>query len=228
MTETKELVATTDLNPIVSVMGITPRQMLDGAVQIANDLTQILRAKKLTQKFGAGEHVLVEGWQLSGSMLGFTVREGSLPIEHQDGSFTAVAELFHPASGRVVATASGYCGKDEKAWALKPKYARRSMAITRANGRVYRNNFAWLIKLAGFETSLAEEMPEPTISPDLLEVYDPEHEHLKRWMMRQFETAQMPRGRWGELSTTFTGMPKHVVLQQLAAIADKYHGRIES
>jgi hypothetical protein len=48
---------------------------------------------------------------------------------------------------------------DENLWAKRPTYARRSMAITRATGKAFRLGFSWVITLAGYNPTPAEEMP---------------------------------------------------------------------
>ena len=54
--------------------------------------------------------------------------------------------------------ASALCGMDEPKWASKPDYARRSMAVTRATGKAYRLGFSWIMELAGYASTPAEEM----------------------------------------------------------------------
>lgn len=140
-------------------MGVSPKELMAYAIEIADTLSSVLRDRGMTQKFGAGEHVKSEGWQLAGSLLGFTNTEGPSK-ELPDGSFEAEIHLKSIATDRVVAKASARCGTDEATWKNKPKYARRSMAYTRAIGRVYAQNFRWIIQLAGYNPTPAEEMEE--------------------------------------------------------------------
>jgi hypothetical protein len=49
---------------------------------------------------------------------------------------------------------------DEPTWAKRPGYARRSMAVTRATGKAFRLGFSWIMTLAGYEVTPAEEMPQ--------------------------------------------------------------------
>jgi hypothetical protein len=145
---------------LATVMGVAPKELMAYALEIADTLSSVLRDRGMTQKFGGtGEHVKTEGWQLAGSLMGFTVSEGPA-TELPDGSFEATVELRSISSGKTLAVASARCGVDEATWKSKPKYARRSMAYTRAIGRAYAQNFRWLIHLAGYEGTPAEEMPD--------------------------------------------------------------------
>lgn len=162
MSSEARAIATVPQQPagLATVMGVPPKQLMAYAIEIADTLSSVLRDRGMTQKFGGqGEHVKTEGWQLAGSLMGFTVSEGQA-TELPDGSYEAVVELRSIATGKTLATASARCGVDEPTWKTKPKYARRSMAYTRAIGRAYSQNFRWLIHLAGYEGTPAEEMPE--------------------------------------------------------------------
>lgn len=155
----RDLVPTPPPTALATVLGVTPESLMEQAVQISNVLSRVVREKGLSQRFGQGEHVRVEGWQLAGSLIGFVTKEKSV-VELPDGSFETVIALIQAGTGKELAEASGYCGTDEPNWKNKPKYARRSMAITRGISRAYANNFRWLMKLAGFETTPAEEMAD--------------------------------------------------------------------
>jgi hypothetical protein len=92
-------------------------------------------------------------------MIGILPREVEV-IEHENGDFEATVELIRVSDGMVVGRASGIVGYDEPTWQKRPRYARRSMAVTRTTGKAFRLGFSWIIKLAGFEPTPAEEMPE--------------------------------------------------------------------
>ncbi len=214
---TKEMILHAKSAPpeaLATVLGVTPAQLMTQAVEIANTLTRVLREKGMTRRFGAGEHVQVEGWQLAGSLLGFVAREKGKPVELPDGSFEAEAELYNPSSGKVFTHASGYCGTDEPSWKSKPKYARRGMAVTRSINRVYANNFRWLIKLAGFETTPAEEMtdvgikeaarPAPAAEVPTFDVHDAQQ---RAKMISALSDLDVPKDDWEAVATLMIGRP---------------------
>ena len=95
------------------------------------------------------------------------------------------------------------------------------MAITRATGRVYRNNFAWLIKLAGFEPLPAEEMPEPAKKVD--PSYDPSEDHHKRFLISRCRAAGVENtADWTLISRAMVG---HRHSETDAIIADYKEGK---
>ena len=208
-----------------TVLGVKPKEMMAYALEISDTLTDVLRSRGMTQKFGQGEHVKSEGWQLAGSLLGFTTAEGPI-TELPDGSFEATVELRSMANGRVLATASARCGSDEPTWRSKPKYARRSMALTRAIGRVYAQNFRWIIKLAGYETTPAEEMPDfvQNVSQDAIqepapdEGYNPENQRHKKRLAVELGKTSVPREAWSDISMVMSGKP----LDELSSVVADY------
>lgn len=93
-------------------------------------------------------------------MLGVLPREVGVTA-CEDGSYEAIVELIRTGDGAVIGRASAICGTpDEPTWATRPAYARRSMAITRATGKAYRLGFSWIMALAGYEPTPAEEMTD--------------------------------------------------------------------
>jgi hypothetical protein len=123
------------------------------------------------------KHVHVEGWTTLIAMLGVLPRE--VCVEEREGVFTATVELVRMTDGFVVGRGSAECGFNDEfdrsgnpVWAKRPRYARRSMAITRATGKACRLSFSWIMVLAGYDPTPAEEMPiekaEPPAAVDYL------------------------------------------------------------
>lgn len=140
-----------------SILDLPADEMLAEAKKIAVPLADIVEKQGLYSNINGNNHVKCEGWSTLGSMLGITAKEKSV-AELDDGSFIAEMELINMRSGIVVGSGSGYCGMDEKSWKSKPKFARRSMAITRATSKAFKTNFSWIFALAGYNTTPAEEM----------------------------------------------------------------------
>lgn len=134
-----------------------PKNMVEQATEIANVLSNIIETQKLYTFFKQKKHIQVEGWQTLGTILGILPKEKRV-TEYPDGSFEAEMELINMKTGIVVGGASSYCGMDEPNWNTKPKFSRRSMAITRATGKAYRGAFGWIVTLAGYSATPAEEM----------------------------------------------------------------------
>lgn len=136
-----------------------PREMVKQATEMANVLAEVIKQRNLSKKISGKEHVFVEGWTTLGAMLGILPRE-SESVRLEDGSYEATIELIRASDGSVIGRASAICGKDEPTWKGRPEYARKSMAMTRATGKAYRLAFSWIMVLAGYSPTPAEEMPE--------------------------------------------------------------------
>lgn len=144
------------------------------ATEVADTLkdlitTQGLVKKGLNKKDPEAEYVLVEGWEVLGTMLGIVpVTEIVEEIKNKQGhnvGFKARATLYRNpiiengtiVSGTVLSTAEAYATKDGF---QKEYFSMASMAQTRALGKAYRMTLSWVIKMAGFEPTPAEEMPK--------------------------------------------------------------------
>lgn len=136
----------------------TPTEVVEKATEMANALAKVITDRKLYKVIQDKKYVMVEGWSTLGGMIGVLPREVSV-ARLEDGGYEAVVELIRTSDGMVVGRASALCGMDETRWAGREEYARRSMAVTRATGKAYRLGFSWIIKLAGFEPTPAEEIP---------------------------------------------------------------------
>ena len=134
----------------------------------------------------ARRHVYCEGWTTLGAMLGVTpAEEWVRPVEGVAGpdgapAWEAKVSLID-RNGIKVGGASGMCGgPSEIDWHQRPRYEwsgpqgqrtrqlvghdpvpdfqRRSMAITRATGKAFRLAYSWIMVLAGYAATPAEEM----------------------------------------------------------------------
>ena len=136
-----------------------PKQLVATATEIAGELTRVIEDRGLAIDIKGRPYVKCEGWTTCAAMLGVTAREVSVD-EREDGSFVAVVELARVADGQIVGRGSAICGPDEPKWQGKPRYAVRSMAITRATGKACRLAFSWIVTLAGYQATPAEEVED--------------------------------------------------------------------
>ena len=133
-----------------------PEEVLSIASKIATTLKDVIDTRKLYIKIHGKAYVQVEGWTTLGALLGVLPRE--LSVEEQDGDIVATVQLIRASDQQVVGRGSAMVGMDEPTWQKRPAYARRSMAVTRATGKAYRLAFSWIMNLAGYEVTPAEEM----------------------------------------------------------------------
>lgn len=148
------VVAPVELGTLVAY---TPREMVQQASEMAGVLKDIIAKRRLYTNIRGKAHVRCEGWTTLIAMLGIIPREVS-SIELEDGSYEAVVELVRIKDQAVIGRASAVCGMDEATWKTRAKYARKSMAATRATGKACRLSFSWIMELAGYEVTPAEEM----------------------------------------------------------------------
>jgi hypothetical protein len=134
-----------------------PIDRLAAAKRVAGALKAEIEAAGMVQRIGGREHVRVEGWQTLGAMAGVTTRVAwSRPLE--DG-WEARVEVV-TADGRVIGSGEGMCTRAERNWARRDAYALRSMCQTRAASRALRGVLAFVMTLAGHDTTPAEEIPQ--------------------------------------------------------------------
>lgn len=136
-----------------------PQEVVVMATHMAKTLAKIIEDQRLYANINGRRYVNVEGWTTLGAMLGIVPREDKVTLlENED--YEAHVSLIRNSDGKVVGGASSIVSSDEKMWSQRPRYARRSMAVTRATGKAYRLGYSWIMTLAGFEPTPAEEMSD--------------------------------------------------------------------
>lgn len=139
--------------------------MIKKASEYATELKNIIEKQKLSVEISGKKFVKCEGWQVLGAMLGCTPR--ITKVEKITDGYIAEAEVVN-INGIVLSRAQAMCLITEK---LKKKdgtiierwedeYAIMSMAQTRAVSKAFRLGFSWIVGLAGFEPTPAEEVKE--------------------------------------------------------------------
>jgi len=102
-------------------------------------------------------YVMVEGWQFAGGMMGLFPRV--VKVENIGTmKWMAQVEIVNSKTKEVLSSGFAICSKEENKKASFDEYAILSMAQTRAIGKAYRNLIGWVMKLAGYESTPAEEI----------------------------------------------------------------------
>lgn len=135
---------------------VAPEAVVQRATQIANVLADVIKEKKLSSRISGKDYVRVEGWSTLGAMLGVLPVE--VEVKQIENGYEAKVELIRTSDGMKIGAASAICTNEEKNWSDRLPFAVRSMAITRATGKAYRLGFAWIMELAGYAGTPAEEM----------------------------------------------------------------------
>jgi hypothetical protein len=140
-----------------------PAALVAGAAELASQLAIVIAKQNLATVIKGKRFVNVEGWTTLATMLGVTARE-VCTVEFE-GVYVATVELVRMSDGACISRASAECGSSDELdkygkpiWSTRPRYARRSMAQTRATGKACRLAFSWIMSLAGYEVTPAEEM----------------------------------------------------------------------
>ena len=159
VTQDGEIVGEEQLN-IGALRYHSPEEVVASAKQIANVLSQIIQEKALYTTIQGKQYVHVTGWSTLGSMVGVVPRElVEFSRLHEDGTWESAVELVRVSDGAVIGRASHLCGgPDDRDWTKRPSAVRKSMSVTRATGKAFRLSFAWIMALAGYEATPAEEM----------------------------------------------------------------------
>lgn len=133
-----------------------PELMMQKAARCATVIADVIENRKMFTIIGQGKHVRVEGWQTLGAMVGvFPVVEWTRRLENGwEARVKAVTR-----NGEVVGAAESQCLNTERNWANKEDHCLRSMAQTRATSKALAMPLRFVIALAGYEGTPAEEMP---------------------------------------------------------------------
>jgi hypothetical protein len=174
----------TKLQPIEGGLVLlgNPKQMLRQAQEVAEVLMDVVLKQKLYQDIGKSRHIEVPAWQFAAHFYGISakiVEGGTVPyIDELTGAagFKARAEALLINTGQVISAGEALCLNNEDNWSMRPKYEYQngsrvqigqvhvpsfqlmSMAQTRAIGKALSNVLRFVVVLAGFADTPAEEM----------------------------------------------------------------------
>lgn len=194
-----------------------PAEILRDAQIAADALIKLVREKKLSVKIGTSEHLKCEAWQTLGIMFGVSAEITSTKYVVIGGAagFKARAEALLIATGKTISAGEALCLNDEESWGTRPKYEYpngnktkvgevpvpthqlMAMAETRAISRALRNVLAWVVALAGYDPTPAEDMAG--------------NERSAQAKPPIQQPQQKPNGAAGEL-LTFTGRVGKVLI----------------
>ena len=137
-------------------------------MSFANDLKKLILENKLSTLIQGRNYVNVEGWQIAGAFTGtFPIVEVVENLS-EGNIYKYRAEVsLRDKEGNKVGYGVAICSNKEPGKTNFAEYAVASMAQTRAIGKAYRMKIGWLLKIAGYETTPAEEM-DTIIEPEIV------------------------------------------------------------
>ena len=163
-------------------LSVPPAMVLGNAQIAAKALGEVLKNKPKPVIINKEQYLEYEDWQTLGQFYGYTVKTGAAEMVDIDGvkGAKASASLIDIHTGLFLGGAEAYCMRDEEKWGTRAKYEWQgsgnsshrvkigeesvpwfqlaSMAQTRAGAKAFRNRLAWVVVMAGFKATPAEEI----------------------------------------------------------------------
>lgn len=147
-------------------------------MSFATNLKKMIIDNKLYTDICGKNYVNVEGWQIAGAFTGtFPVVEAVEDLSDGDYYKYRAEVSLRDKDGNKVGSGVAICTNQEAGKKNFDEYAVASMAQTRAVGKAYRMKIGWLLKVAGYETTPAEEMD--TVEAQIVEGYKSEVDKAK-------------------------------------------------
>lgn len=158
-----------------------PVVVLEEAKRAAKALKDVISRKEKKVMMNGEQYLEFEDWQTVARFYGATVKVDSTEFIDYGAAkgFLARASVIR-RDGAVISAAEAMCMNDEEKWSTRSKYEwsgpkenrvrnkvgeeqvpffqLRSMAQTRACAKALRNVFAWVVVLAGYAPTPAEDM----------------------------------------------------------------------
>jgi hypothetical protein len=136
-----------------------PSAVIQRASKVAKVLADVIEKQKLFTVIGGKKHVWVEGWQTLGAMVGvYAIVVWTRKLEN---GWEARVEA-RTKDGYLVGAAESECLNTENNWSeakKKEDHHLRSMAQTRATSKAIASALRFIMPLAGYAGTPAEEMP---------------------------------------------------------------------
>jgi hypothetical protein len=155
-----------------------PTVVLEEARKAAAALKDVIGKKSKPVIMNGEQYLEFEDWQTVARFYGVSAKVVSTnPVQLGDViGFEARAVAYHIKTDQEISAADAMCLNDEPKWSMRAKYEYRnnervkvgeepvplfqlrSMAQTRACAKALRNCLAWVVVLAGYKPTPAEEM----------------------------------------------------------------------
>ena len=139
---------------------LEPAEKLTQAKKYAVELANLIDKNNLFSMIKSKKYVLCEGWTALAGLLGVFANTDYCKRrdDEKDACIYDARVFLQTTDGRIIATAESVCSSRENNWRNRDEYAIKSMAQTRATAKACRLAFSWIMVLAGYEPTPAEEM----------------------------------------------------------------------
>jgi len=166
-----------------------PSETIKFASEIAKSVADIVEKRKLYTVIQNKKYVQCEGWTTMGAMLGLFPHIVKVKEERSEKGVKYIATCaIKTADGRVISRAESECASWEKNKQNQEEYAIRSMAETRAVSKAFRICLSWVMTLAGYEPTPAEEITAEIVNgSEKIQVKNVETPQVKTKKEKLFE-----------------------------------------
>ena len=134
------------------------RDTVKEAGEKAQVLAEVVESCNLYATISGRKYLTVEAWQTIGVGYGITARI-DWTRELEGGGWEARAVAVDASNVERSAAECEAGRPDDTPWDSRPAYQQRSMAQTRAISKALRSCLSWVVVLAGYAPTPAEEMP---------------------------------------------------------------------
>jgi len=170
--EEKEIQPVGQPQTAISLFGTTdPVQAIKQMKRIADAVKDIIVEQKLYTTISGKGYVHCEGWTTMGALLGVfpqIEKVQDLSINETGVKRYLANCVVKTLDGRTLTRAESECSNQEHKKNKWDDYALRSMAETRAISKALRIALSFLIKLAGYEPTPAEEVDAKYVNEEVL------------------------------------------------------------
>jgi len=163
----------TQITPVQNVqVDIIPgsyQEKIEAAVKIASIISDIIEKKKLYEIINNKKYVKCEGWTCAGALVKLYPRIVEVKEIKDDNDYKCIAtcELLYLPTAQTITRAEAEASKkqmEEKMQRKVSDFEVRSMAQTRATSKAFRLCLSWVLVLAGYEPTPAEEVDNLSLS----------------------------------------------------------------
>ena len=159
----KQAIVEVEPKPVTDIV-YQPDAVMKAAINASKALQEVVSKKPKPVRINGEQYLEFEDWQTCGRFYGVTAKALSADLVEIDGIKGFKATAVAMKDGVEISGAVAYCMRDEKNWETKPMFQLASMAQTRAAAKALRNVLAWVVVLAGYKATPAEEMTPDTVN----------------------------------------------------------------
>lgn len=217
-------------NPIALMK--KPEELLADAKLAAQALQKVIAGKRKPVMFNGEQYLEFEDWQTCARFYGLAAKViNTKYVEFgETKGWEAHAVVINTANGAEISAADSMCLNDEPNWSRKPLFQLRSMAQTRACAKALRNVLAWVVVLAGYKPTPAEEIqdmaqtqaPRPAAKPQSEGNGNLPDDQLGNWVMPKGKFANQ---RLSQIYAQENGGGRAVGKEYLEWCADNWKGQ---